>query len=333
MAIDEFITQRQASWIRLNELANTKLTSAEEVDEFVALYRSTSSDLSYARAEFSNPDLNAFLTQRIATASSVLYRKTESPQRAVRRYFEVTFPAAVWYLRRFILIAALAFILPALAVGIWAAQSPEVMDTIASESDRIKYVENRFEQYYRGGQSGGFAFTVTFNNIRVAFLAWGLGITAGIGTLNVLIYNGLMLGQVWAMFIAEGDQVRFWTLIAPHGLVELTAIWVAGGAGLAMGWALISPGERTRGQAFGEAARRSVTIVVGLMMVFLAAGMIEGFVTGRPWPAGLRAGIGLATLATFCAYWWLLGSRAVANGATGLWSEGAPEAESTVVRL
>ncbi len=332
MAIDEFIQQRQPTWERLKSLTATKPQTAEQVDELVALYRSTSSDLSFARAEFGDPDLTAYLTQVVAGASSVLYRRTESPRRSVRRYFEVTFPAAVWYIRRYIAVAALCFFGPWLVIGVWASVDPEVMEAIAPAETRSEYVNEQFEAYYQGGRSGGFAFAVTFNNIRVAFLAWSLGVTAGLGTVAILVYNGIGIGGAWAAFIAEGQQAKFWSLIAPHGLGELAAIVVAGGAGLAVGWALIDPGEQTRGAAFSEAARRSISIVIGLMALFLAAGMIEGFITGRAWPAALRISFGVVTLGAFCAYWGLLGSRAVANGATGLLSEGSPETEG-VVRL
>ncbi len=321
MDIDEFIRRRQPDWDRLQRLTRPPPRSAAEVDEFVSLYRRASSDLSHARAEYADPDLDGYLTRIVSGASARLYQRTESPVAGIRRFFGQTFPGAVWHIRYYILVSALLFFGPWLAVGLWSTTDPVVLETIAPESARGQYVNGSFIDYYQGGQSTGFAFGVTINNIQVAFLAWALGITLGLGTIFVLVSNGLNIGGAWSAFIAEGVQPRFWTLILPHGLLELTAIVVAGGAGLAVGWSIVRPGDRTRSKSFTHAAQRSISVVIGLMVVFLAAGMIEGFVTGRPWSAWLRIGIGAAAEVLVLSYWYVNGSRAADDGFTGLWSD------------
>ena len=107
----------------------------------------------------------------------------------------------------------------------------------------------------------------------------------------------------------------------PHGLLELTAVFIAGGAGLRLGWTLIDPGDRTRGAALAEEGRRAFVIVMGLVVVFAVAGTIEGFVTGRPWPTWLRVGIGASVEAAFLAYLVRRGRAPARAGFTGALGE------------
>ena len=137
----------------------------------------------------------------------------------------------------------------------------------------------------------------------------------------VLVFNGANLGLVAGLFAAVGQQPKFWGLILPHGLLELTSVFVAGGAGLRLGWTLIDPGDRPRAQALAAEGRRAVVIVLGLVAAFLVAGTIEGFVTGRPWPTWLRVGIGVLAEAGFLTYVVVLGRRAAAQGLTGALGE------------
>ncbi len=129
-----------------------------------------------------------------------------------------------------------------------------------------------------------------------------MGIFATVGTAIVLVFNGLFVGEAAGLFHAAGEQTKFWGLILPHGLIELTAVCVAGGAGIQLGWAMIAPGDRTRTVAVAEEGRRSVPIVVGLVLVFIVAGIIEGFVTPSALPTYARVGIGVLVELAFLAY-------------------------------
>jgi uncharacterized membrane protein SpoIIM required for sporulation len=113
----------------------------------------------------------------------------------------------------------------------------------------------------------------------------------------------------------EGDT--FFLYILPHGLLELTAVFVAAAGGLRIFWAWIAPGPRTRGQALAEDARALFTVAIGLVLVLLVSGIIEGFVTRQPWHPAIKIGIGVLALAGFLAYMLVLGRRAVRSGETG----------------
>jgi uncharacterized membrane protein SpoIIM required for sporulation len=126
------------------------------------------------------------------------------------------------------------------------------------------------------------------------------------------------------LFAAAGQQPRFWGLILPHGLLEITAVLVAGATGLLLGWTLVDPGDRPRGSALVEEGRRAVVVVFGLVVMFVVAGLIEGFVTGSALPTWARVAIGSAVEALFCAYAVVRGRAAARLGLTGALGETDP---------
>ena len=139
------------------------------------------------------------------------------------------------------------------------------------------------------------------NNVQVAFLAFALGITFGIGTIYVIASNAIFIGLLAGGFQAAGEGWRFWSLVLPHGFLELIAICIAGGAGLRMGWALIEPGDRPRGTALGEEARDAVLVILGVIPAFLVAALIEGFVTGRTGAPAVEVALGAVVAVAYMA--------------------------------
>jgi uncharacterized membrane protein SpoIIM required for sporulation len=162
---------------------------------------------------------------------------------------------------------------------------------------------------------------VTVNNIQVAITAFASGVLLCVPAVLLLAYNGAVLGMAGGLFADAGELGKFFGLILPHGLLELTAVVIAGGAGLRLGWAVIAPGDRTRGQALGDEARRAGVIALGLVLAFVVAGLIEGFITGRGVPTGLRVAIGVAAEAAFVVWVVVQGRAASARGVTGALGE------------
>jgi uncharacterized membrane protein SpoIIM required for sporulation len=153
-----------------------------------------------------------------------------------------------------------------------------------------------------GVGAGAVSTLILLNNIQVAFLGFALGITLGIGTFIVLGFNALHLGVIAGGFVAAGKGAPFWALVLPHGLLELTAIFIACGAGLRMGWSLVAPGDRTRGRALAAAAREAVLVVAGVIPAFIVAGFIEGYISGSALPAWAEVGIGVVVWLGYCAF-------------------------------
>jgi len=329
MDIDRFLAVNTPVWDRLTDLCGRadrglRRLSAAELDELVRLYLRTSAHLSYARTYFTDPALTARLTALVGRANALVYGSRPRSLRAFGRFFTTTFPAAVWDARRAVAISAALLLGPALIVAVWLAHSPRAIDATGSAALRQAYVNHDFASYYRSRPSAEFAAQVQTNNIRVAFLAFAGGIAACVPTIMVLAQNGASLGQAAGLFAAAGRQPEFYGLVLPHGLLELTSVIVAGGAGLRLGWALISPGDRPRAEALAAEGRRAVTIVAGLVVAFLVAGTIEGFVTGSALPTPARVGIGLLAEVGFVLYVVVLGRAAAAAGFTGALGEGEP---------
>jgi uncharacterized membrane protein SpoIIM required for sporulation len=324
--VDAFIAHNQPAWQRLRELTarggrRARGLSGAELDELIGLYQRVSTHLSLARSRYHDPSLTAELTTLVARAGSIVYGTRPRTLRAATRFVTDTFPAAVWHDRWFLLAATLIFCIPAVAVALWLGTSPAALEAAAPEALREAYVTEDFADYYTNLASAEFAATVTTNNIQVGILAFASGILLGIPTIFVLAFNGANVGFAWGLFIAAGEQPRFWGLIAPHGLLELTAVFVAGAVGLRLGWTLIDPGDRRRGEALVQEGRRAIAVVIGLVGVFTISGLIEGFVTGAPWPTAVRVGIGVVAEAAFLALVFIRGRAAAEQGYIGALGE------------
>ena len=327
--IDGFIHRNEPVWQRLEALTKRarrgpRRLEPGELDELVADYQRVSAHLSYARTAFVDPGLTARLTRLVADANGVVYGRRARTFSAIGRFFRVDFPAAVWHARRMMLVSAACLLLPAIAVAAWIGTSDAALDATASEETRQAYLAEEFEDYYSSEPAAQFATQVTVNNIQVAILAFATGVLLCLGAVFILVNNGASLGVAAGLFVAAGQSPKFLGLILPHGLLELTAVIVAGGAGIHLGWAIIAPGDRTRGDALAEAGRRSVVIVIGLMLAFVTAGLIEGFVTGTGWSTAIRVGIGVMVEVAFLLYVVAFGRQAAAEGHTGLLGERKP---------
>jgi uncharacterized membrane protein SpoIIM required for sporulation len=326
MDIDRFIVLNQPAWSRLSQLVvvarRPKRLAPGELEELVQLYQRVSAHLSHARAYYGDPGLTARLTALVAQANSVIYAKGRGrPIRAVGRFLVETFPAAVWFNRRFVVAAALLLVVPAVAFAVWFTQSDAVQDFVIPPEVEEAALEAAFEDYYSSQAAEAFASQVAINNIQVSFFAFALGILLCVPTAVLLIVNGVSIG-VWGGFFAEvGHLDMFFGLILPHGLLELTAVCIAAAAGLRLGWVIISPGDQRRTQALADEGRRSVVLVIGLLLVFIAAAIIEAIVTPSGLPTGVRVGIGVGVEAVFLAYIVTRGRQAEAAGVTGLLGE------------
>jgi uncharacterized membrane protein SpoIIM required for sporulation len=326
MDVDRFLTENRPAWDRLGELTrrggrSVGRLSPAEIDELVGLYQRVSTHLSYARTYFRDPALTAKLTGLVASASAVVYGSRPRTFRAIGRFFSTTFPAAVWHIRRFVAVSAAIFCLSAAGLGFWIAHSTEAVEATGPPAVREAYINQQFEDYYSSEPAAAFASKVFTNNVQVGFLAFASGILLCVVTVFLLVQNGANLGVAAGLFAAAGQQSKFWGLILPHGLLELTAVFVAGASGLRLGWTIIDPGDRPRLAALAEEGRRAVVVVVGLIGAFAVAGTIEGFVTGHVGSTWVRIGIGVVAESAFLLYVGVLGSRAARDGITGALGE------------
>jgi uncharacterized membrane protein SpoIIM required for sporulation len=201
---------------------------------------------------------------------------------------------------------------------------------LGGEDGVRQLAEQDFQDYYSQAPAQDFAFHVWTNNALVAALCLASGILL-LPVLVMLAQNALTVGVDGGAMFAYGRADLFFGLILPHGLLELTAVFIAAGTGLRIGWSWVSPGPyRTRGQALASAARSGVVIALGLACVLLVSGLIEAFVTPSPLPTMVRIAIGLVAFVGFLAYVVLLGSRAAATDASPDLDPDLREAEAPV---
>lgn len=305
MDIDAFVVRNQGAWFRLSQLTDQarkpRSLSPDQLDEMVHLYQRTSAHLAGARVTYAGDQaLVGRLTLLVTDAHTVLYSQRDVElRRSLREFATVTFPKAVWGIRWFVLAASLLTLVPWAVFTIWLAISPRAVNATGPETLRDEYIHGSFVDYYRSDSASAFANEVFWNNVRVAILVFALGILLCVATALLLAYNGANVGIAGGLFTNVGEWQKFWGLILPHGLLELSAVIVAGAAGLRIGWTVIDPGDRTRLSALGEEGRRAGTVLMGLVVAFFLAAMVEAFVTGQPWPTALRVGIGATVFLLF----------------------------------
>lgn len=322
MDIDRFIATHQASWNRLDELVrrgtrSVRRLSPDELDELLALYQSTSAHLSTARTQFDDVGLANRLSRTLGGARGLIYRTKGRTGVAAARFFTETFPAAAFACRRAIAVAAFLLLAPALALGVWLYGSGDTRDAAIDPQTQALIADRDFEEYYKSEAASGWAFELFTHNIQVAVLSFGGGALGGVGGVLLLVTNGANLGVNAAVMHAYDKGALFWGLITPHGLIELTAIAVASGAGLKIAWAMFVPGERTRGAALAEEGLRAVTVLLGTMVMFVVAGFTEAFVTPSDLPTWARVAIGVVIEVAALVWMFGVGRNAAAVGLTG----------------
>lgn len=317
MNVDAFVTDRSPAWNRLEELARQSRRSPERlgpegVRELGFRYRETVADLAFARRRFSGDPVVGRLEGLVTEARHLVY--DSEPRRGAVRAF-----VSHGYWRRIrerpapLLVAALFLFAPALLAGTWAWRDPGAASgLVPSQYQRV--TEPRPSGTDLGvsvSDEAALASQIFTNNITVTMLAFGGGLLLGLGTVLVLLQNGVLLGAVAGLSIGAGNGRPFFALVTAHGVLELSCICVSAAAGLRIGWAIVDPGYRRRGDALRAEARAAVEMLLGTAPWLVVAGLVEGFVTpaGLPLPVVVTIGLGIGAL-----YWglvlWRGGERA-----------------------
>jgi uncharacterized membrane protein SpoIIM required for sporulation len=233
------------------------------------------------------------------------------------RFWTVSFPVVAYRSWRWWLGTAVVFFFVTTLIAVWVSGNPEVQATIGTPSEIDKLVNNDFASYYRENPAGSFALQVWTNNSWIAVQCIGSAILLGIPIPYVLFQNAANLGVIAGLMFNAGKADIFLGLIVPHGLIELTAVLLAGASAMRLGWSVVSPGNRPRGQVLAERGRAMVAVAVGLVGVLLVSGLIEALVTPSPLPTFGRIGIGVAAEIGFLAYVVHFGRKAARAGETG----------------
>lgn len=315
MDVDAYVTAHRAEWERLGHLvARRRRLSGEEVDELVARYQQAATHLSVVRTAGYDPALAARLSTLVARARSAVTGAHTPAWRSVARFAVVSFPVMAYRVRWWWLATAAGSLLLAYLIAWWVVRSPAVQNSLLPPAQARQLVNSQFRQYYSQYAATSFAARVWTNNALVAAESLIFGILLGVPTLLVLFDNALNLGANAGFMFSHGRGVEFFALILPHGMLELSAVFLSAAAGLRLGWKIIDPGPLPRAQALAIAGRETVTLAIGMVGVLLVSGVIEAFVTPSPLPTWARIGIGACAEAAFLCYVIVLGGRGVRAG-------------------
>ncbi|MCG7528306.1 stage II sporulation protein M [Streptomyces sp. OfavH-34-F] len=320
MDLDVFVHTHRIEWDRLDHLLRRgrRLTGAE-ADELVDLYQRTATHLSLIRSSAPDPLLVARLTQLVARARATVTGTRRASWRDVTHFLTAGFPAAVYRSRHWWIPTAVLSTLLAALMGWWIGTHPEVQAAIAAPEDlrRMTTPGGEYESYYSSHPAASFAAQVWTNNAQAAAMCLVLGAFLCVPVIWVLFVNVVNLAVGIGLMSSAGRLDTFLGLILPHGLLELTAVFVAAGTGLRLGWTVIDPGPRTRRAALAQRGRAAIGMAIGLALVLFVSGVIEAFVTPSGLPTWARITLGVAAELLFLAYVYVLGGRAARAGEAG----------------
>ena len=281
MQLNQFIKQNRHDWQNLEELIRLlpKRKDAATVDAFQANYRKVARQLSYSQTYFANEDITRYLNELVGKAHNILYQSQHSSWKQIYYFFSYKFVGLLVEQWKAVLVAMLLFLIGGIASFFAVVHEPShiygiLPEEMAQSIDPVSLGQEAME--VNGSMMSAEILT---NNIQVAILAFAGGITLGILTVYLLIYNGIIVGAIAGVFWNYSNSYVFWAYIVPHGVIELLAIFIAGGAGLLMGYKLFVPGMFSRGYQLKTQTIRSVQLLVGTIPLFVIAGIIEGYIT------------------------------------------------------
>ncbi|WP_280238855.1 stage II sporulation protein M [Nocardia abscessus] len=312
MDVDAYSLAHRRAWDRLDYLSKRSKLTGAEADELVVLYRRTSQQLARLQSHSPDPELIAGLSALLARARGRVLGTRADTWQEIGRFFGHRFPAALYRSSPWWVGVAAVFLLVSAGLAVWVDRFDSAREVLGIPSDTRSLTApgGAFETYYSEHPQGAFAAQVWTNNAWVAAIALFTGVLI-LPAVYLLFMNALNLGVSAGLMADAGRLDAFFGFILPHGTLELTAVFVAGGAGLKLGWTLIDPGRLSRVEAVARQGRATATVALGLVGVLLVCGFIEGFVTPSPLPAPIRIAIGFTAEALFLVYVFGVGRRAV----------------------
>jgi uncharacterized membrane protein SpoIIM required for sporulation len=306
--MNRFIRDNKTIWTELEVLLGqmnmkkSKLT-AIQLDRFTELYKTVSAHLAAMQTRDPANETTLMLNHLVARAHNMMYRESNKSSQQLRTFFLHYFPALIGARALFIIFALLLFGIGGLS-GFLAVRSDPLNLSLIVPANIAEGIDPTATELPREDiHSPIMSTTIMTNNIKVAMLAFISGITLGIGTVYLLIMNGLMIGALAAVFMQAGKSYVFWAYILPHGVIELSAIFIAGGAGLYMGYRIFVPGMYTRRHRLLETAKESAQLMLGTIPLFIIAGIIEGYITPSTLSLELKYVVAAATLLLLMVYY------------------------------
>jgi len=319
---DQFVARRQEQWQELSRILGemqrqgVRRMPLPMLERVGRLYRQAASDLAYARTYFPGSSTVHYLNQLVTQAHALVY--AEEPQRlkALWRFFWHEVPQTVRRQGFAVALAAVLMVSGGVLGYVGVQYDRNLADALVPEAVLERVVTPR-ERYDMQTEERPFIGTfIMQNNIKVGLLSFALGVTLGLGPAILQLYNGAIVGAVVAQAVQTGYTASLWAHLMAHGSLELMAIWLCGGAGMVMGWAIVAPGDLPRSAALSKAARQALVMFLGALPFFVVAALIEGFITpALTLPDAAKALVAVVTGLLGLAYWLLPGRGQSAKSA------------------
>lgn len=279
----KFIKKHSDTWGKLESLSSIinkkgiKSLSSNQIKDFLNIFRQCSHHLAYARTHYPNSNVINYLNNLISKGHSHVYAVKKSSFRDFKDYILSGFPELLKKNRIYLLESFGFFTLGIIISFLFVLYKPE-QAYLFLPGDLVDSIKaNRL-----GGGEWNYPLMSSYimiNNITVALRAFVLGITLGLGTIYVLFFNGTMMGALTALVYLYADPIKYWSLILPHGIIELSAIFISGTAGLIIAKSILLPGKYSRKHALIAGCKQAVSLIVGVIFMLIIAGIIEGFFT------------------------------------------------------
>lgn len=317
MANDRFIEQHKTAWQRLEELlklldrSSMRRLHREEVRELGRIYRRTASDLAIARAESRDPRLINYLNSLVIRAHGRIYQADAQGGSRIKNFFVREFPQTFRRTWRFTAVSFGVFALFSVIGFLGTKYDPEFSELVGVPAGfREMFIETKthwWEDLNEANQIG--ASSIFTHNIQVTIYTFAFGALFGVGTLFYLAYNGAVIASIVSLTYNAGFGNDLVTFMVGHGVVELSCIFMAGGAGLLIGTAMLMPGDLSRADALKSRGKDAVRLMMGVALLLVLAGIIEGFISPAPIPASIKYSIGAVTGIALYSYLLLAGRQ------------------------
>jgi uncharacterized membrane protein SpoIIM required for sporulation len=307
---DTFIEKRKANWQRLEELIRRargaralRSFSREEVRELGRIYRRVASDLAIARVESRDQRLINYLNNLVIRAHGEIYRTESKGARAIFNFYRYEFPAIFRRTYRYTLAIFIIFVAMSLCSFVTTYHDEDFTDFAYVGSGTVRNIkENQMWTDVLNEIAPLGAAGLMANNIGVGFRTFALSILPVVGTIEALRPTALQFGAINALVVKYHMKLKLWSFVAGHGVLEFAAIFIAGGAGLMIGLAVIAPGERTRREALVERGALAIKLLAGSIPLLVIAGVIEAFISPTPIHPGYKFAVSATTAIGLALY-------------------------------
>ncbi|MGH9496832.1 MAG: stage II sporulation protein M [Candidatus Sulfotelmatobacter sp.] len=308
MISTRWLAKRRPYWIRLEQLLDQtskhgfRNLGRSELQEMGLLYRQIAADLAALREDRGSVHFARYLNQLLARAHNIIYSAPKASPKAVLRFFTQTYPCVFRSNLRLVELALAVFAISAAIGAALTFQDPDFKLNILGPQ-MVQTIQKREMWTHSIVAIKPLASSsIMTNNLSVAFSTFALGITAGLGTIYMLIFNGLLIGVIGMACHLSGMSIKLWEFVAPHGVLELPAIFLAGGAGLRVATGLLFPGFLPRRESLVRAGTEGVQLLLGSIPILVVAGVIEGFVSPTGVPRGLKFSMAAALFILLTTY-------------------------------